>query len=98
MNIDYITGIIIDEAMDIHKDLGPGFLASVYESVLFKKLTIRGLEAAPQKPISFEYEGIYFDNGFRCAALRECLQRVVNNYKPAKSPLPGIYKKAGKEQ
>ena len=38
MSINDITGMIVDAALQIHKDLGPGLLESVYEAVLAKKL------------------------------------------------------------
>jgi iron complex transport system substrate-binding protein len=37
-NLDDITGAIVDTAMKIHIDLGPGLLESVYEMVLAKSL------------------------------------------------------------
>ncbi len=71
MEIDEITEAIIDEAMGIHKNLGPGLLESVYEIVLARKLIMRGLDVATQKPISFDYEGIHFEKGFLCDLLVE---------------------------
>ena len=65
MELDDITGIIVDSALKIHRDLGPGMLESVYESVLAAVLTRRGLKVRRQCPISFEYEGMVFDNGLR---------------------------------
>jgi iron complex transport system substrate-binding protein len=44
MEIDDITGAIVDAAMKIHIDLGPGLLESVYETVLAKALHNRGLQ------------------------------------------------------
>ena len=32
---------------------------------------MRGLDVAMQKPISFDYEGLHFDEGFRCDLLVE---------------------------
>ena len=34
MHLDIITGAILDEAIAIHRELGPGLLESVYEVVL----------------------------------------------------------------
>ena len=41
-NIDEITGAIVDAAMEIHMNLGPGLLESVYETVLAHELEERG--------------------------------------------------------
>jgi GxxExxY protein len=63
--LDEITGAIVDSAMKIHKDLGPGLLESVYEVVLAKALQNRALLVERQKAIDFEYDGIKFEEGFR---------------------------------
>lgn len=65
MELDDITGAIVDTAMQIHKDLGPGLLESVYEVVLAKALQKRGLPVERQKAIGFEYDGTRFEEGFR---------------------------------
>jgi iron complex transport system substrate-binding protein len=63
--LDTITGEIVDSAFHIHQDLGPGLLESVYELVLARDLQRRGLSVDRQKQISFEYDGLRFDNAFR---------------------------------
>jgi iron complex transport system substrate-binding protein len=71
MEIDDITGIIINHSMEIHKKLGPGLLESVYEVVLYKKLELEGLFVERQKPVDFVFEGISFQEGFRVDLLVE---------------------------
>ena len=44
---------------------GPGLLESVYEAILASALRQRGLCVERQRPISIEYDGIQFDEGFR---------------------------------
>ncbi|HSY47612.1 MAG TPA: GxxExxY protein [Thermoanaerobaculia bacterium] len=63
--LDEITGSIVDSAIRIHRDLGPGLLESVYEVVLARVLSARGFQVERQKPICFEYDGIVFEDGFR---------------------------------
>ena len=70
-DIDEITGKIVDAAYKIHVGLGPGLLESVYEAVLARELERRGLRVERQKPISFEYDGLKFDEGFRVDLLVE---------------------------
>lgn len=73
-DIDEITGIIIDEAIKVHRGLGPGLLESVYEVVLSRALEKRGLSVERQKAVSFEYDNIRFDEGFRVDLLvEECV-------------------------
>ncbi len=54
--------------------MGPGLLESVYEAVLAGMLQKRGLEVARQKIISFEFDGMIFNEGLRVDLLIEnCL-------------------------
>jgi GxxExxY protein len=70
-DIDEITGNIVDAAYKIHTGLGPGLLESVYEAVLGRELEKRGLVVERQKIISFEYDGMRFDEGLRVDLLVE---------------------------
>ena len=63
--LDDITGAIIDAAIQIHRDLGPGLLESVYEAVLCRALEKRGFSVERQVPIRFGYDGLVFEEGFR---------------------------------
>jgi iron complex transport system substrate-binding protein len=69
--LDDITGEIVDASFKIHQDLGPGLMESVYEAILSKALARRGLKVERQKPITFEYDGLTFDEGFRVDLLVE---------------------------
>ncbi len=65
LNIEELSAIVVDAAYHIHKELGPGLLESVYEIVLLKSLEKLGLIVERQKTVSFEYDGMYFDEGLR---------------------------------
>jgi GxxExxY protein len=69
--LNQITGIIIDSAIRIHRDLGPGLLESVCESVLARHLGRRGLQVERQVLVSFEYDGLRFDQALRVDLLVE---------------------------
>lgn len=86
MEIDYITGVVIDESIRIHRDLGPGLLESVYEAILWKSLLQRGLHVERQKPLSFEYNGMNFEEGFRIDLLVE--DRVIIELKSVEKMIP----------
>ena len=64
-DLDDITETIIDAAIQIHRDLGPGLLESVYEAVLARALEKRGFHVERQTAVRFEYDGLVFDEGFR---------------------------------
>ena len=90
MSINDVTGMIVDAALQIHRDLGPGLLESVYEAVLAKKLEARGLKVERQKILRFEYDGMMFDEGFRMDLLVE--NQVVVELKSVEQPAP-VHKK-----
>ena len=56
---------VIDVSFRLHRDLGPGLLESVYETVLAAKLTQLGYEVHRQMPVSFSFEGLSFDAAFK---------------------------------
>jgi len=75
LELDDVTGAIVDASLKIHRDLGPGLLESVYEALLAKELERRGLRVERQKLVRFEYDGMVFENGLRVDLLVE--SRVV---------------------
>ena len=69
MHENEIGTAIVDCAVHLHQDLGPGLLESVYEVTLARKLEKRGLSVQRQTPIPIEYDGQRFDEGFRADLL-----------------------------
>jgi GxxExxY protein len=63
--INFIARETVDAAYQVHSRLGPGLLESVYEIALSHEIRKRGLLVERQKPISIQYDGISFDEGFR---------------------------------
>jgi len=66
MTENEIGKIVVDTALAVHRDLGPGLLESVYEVILARELQLRGLSVKRQVPMPIEYHGVKFDQGF-CA-------------------------------
>ena len=60
-----IAKIVVDACYHIHTRLGPGLLESVYARILEYQLTKRGLKVQREVPISFRYDEMEFDEGFR---------------------------------
>ena len=71
MNENEIGRNVIDSAIAVHRGLGPGLLESVYEVVLARELTERGLKVERQVPVSIEYRGVRFDEGFKADIIVE---------------------------
>lgn len=71
MDENEIGKIVVDAAVQVHRELGPGLLETVYEVVLAKELEQRGLKIARQVPVPVVYRGIRFDEGFRADIIVE---------------------------
>ena len=65
MNSEQLSREVVDCAYHIHRDLGPGLMESVYETVLAHNLKKRGIPVETGKRVCFHYDGHWFDNGFR---------------------------------
>ena len=65
MTENEIGTVVIESAIAVHRELGPGLLETVYEVVLSRELQDRGLTLDRQVPVPIEYKGIRFDEGFR---------------------------------
>jgi len=71
MRLNDVTAQIVDAAYQIHQQLGPGLLETVYEVILAHELRKRGLRVRRQVPVPVEYDGLKFDEGFRLDLLVE---------------------------
>jgi GxxExxY protein len=65
MTENEISKIILDAAIAVHKELGPGLLESVYEVVLAYEIQQRGPLVERQVPIHIRYKDMTFDGAFR---------------------------------
>jgi len=70
-DIDRISGDVLDLAIRLHRELGPGLLESVYETVLAAQIGRRGYAVERQKPIDIEHDGLRFEAAFRIDILVE---------------------------
>jgi GxxExxY protein len=64
MNENDISKIIVDCAYNIHVEIGPGLLESVYELILYDRIMKTGLQIKKHCPIKVHYEGREFNKGF----------------------------------
>ena len=65
MTENEISNIIIREAINVHKILGPGLLEKVYIEALYHKLVQCGLEVFKEYPCPIIYEEIKIECGYR---------------------------------
>jgi GxxExxY protein len=64
-DIEVVSGDVVDVALRLHRDLGPGLLESVYEMVLAGRLEQMGYAVVRQKPVNIEFEGMRFEAAFK---------------------------------
>jgi len=80
---------VVDAAIVVHRELGPGLLETVYEVIFMDELRKRGLKAERQVPVAIKCRGIRFDEGFRADIIVEgkvilelkSVERITNAHK-----------------
>lgn len=65
-HVEELARIAVDTGFQLHKEIGPGLLESVYEALLAASLAERGIKIDRQKPIEIRYGGLVFAEGFPC--------------------------------
>lgn len=64
--LDDLTYEIIGSCIEVHKELGPGLLESIYHKCLKKELTVRGIAFASELSIPVFYKGEAIDADLKC--------------------------------
>lgn len=65
MQKDLLTEKVIGLAIEVHRNLGPGLLESVYEDCLCKELSDAGVEFERQRSVPVAYKNVPLETGFR---------------------------------
>ena len=71
MEINEISGSIVDRSIKMHQALGPGLLESVYQRILAYELRKVGLVVETEVPIPVEWDGNVIDESFRADLIVE---------------------------
>lgn len=69
--LNAIGGIILDAALTVHRELGPGLLESAYTVSLKHELQIRNLLVQGQAPVELNYKGINLGKAYAIDLLVE---------------------------
>ena len=83
---DALSHKAIGCAIEIHRQLGPGLLDSVYRTCLAYELQAAGCEHELEKPVPVRYKGAELDCGFRMDVLVE--RQLVVELKSVESLMP----------
>ena len=66
---------IIGAAMEVHRELGPGFLEAVYQEALEIELQQRQIPFEREKPLNIFYKGIQLSKTYNADFL--CFQNIL---------------------
>ena len=79
MTENEIAKIIVDAAIEVHRELGgPGLLEDIYEEALAEELRLRGLKVERQLPVRITYKGRVLSKPLRLDMKIEGLVLVDN--------------------
>jgi GxxExxY protein len=71
--VNQVSGAVVDAALKVHSQLGPGLLESAYKACLAHELRKRGLHVATEVGLPVVYEGEKLELGYRIDLLVENL-------------------------
>lgn len=56
-SLNVLGTVIVDSCYEVHRELGPGLLESIYVIALMKELELRGINARKEVPLRVYYKG-----------------------------------------
>lgn len=84
--LNKISGIILDSVIEVHRNLGPGLLESIYEICLEKELKLRNVSVERQVYFPVSYKNEILDLNFRLDMLVE--NEIIIELKTVEELLP----------
>jgi iron complex transport system substrate-binding protein len=72
VEIDELSGIVVDECIAIHRRLGPGLFEAVYETILAGRREAGGLKVQRQFPVALIFDDKKFETAFRVDIFVDC--------------------------
>lgn len=88
MDINKLTGIVVDLCIKIHSRLGPGCFERVYEEILYYELCKMGIYVGRQILLPIKYDELQIKDAYKLDLLIE--KRLVIELKSV-YPLPSVY-------
>ncbi|RXK59402.1 GxxExxY protein [Lacibacter luteus] len=83
---EFLASEIVDIAIKIHKELGPGLLESVYAKCFYYELNQREIPFQKEKEVPIIYQALKIDDGLRLDLLVDNLVivefKAQENYHP----------------
>ena len=86
MDENALSNEVIGAAIEVHRQIGPGLLESVYQECLTYELTGRGINVKQEVPVAVRYKGREFPAAYRMDLLIE--DKLVGELKAVDIMLP----------
>jgi GxxExxY protein len=91
MSLNFLSSKIIHAAINVHQELGPGLLESVYQACMLKEFRDMEVEVVAELPVPVMYKGeLMSHEGFRMDLLVE--DRIIVELKSVEAVQP-VHKK-----
>jgi len=88
MDINKLTGIVVDLCIKIHSRIGPGCFERVYEEILYYELIKLGIDTERQILLPIEYDELLIRDAYKLDLFLE--RKLVLELKSV-YPLPSVY-------
>ena len=88
MEINKLTGIIVDLCIKIHSKIGPGCFERVYEEILYHELLKLNIRVKRQLLLPIEYETLLIENAYKLDLFVD--EQLIVELKSI-HPLPAVY-------
>jgi GxxExxY protein len=88
MEINKLTGIVVDLCIKIHSRIGPGCFERVYEEILYFELCKLGIEVKRQLLLPLRWEELYIKSAYKLDLLLE--NKLIIELKSI-YPLPALF-------
>ena len=85
--LNEIGGIILDAAITVHRELGPGLLESAYQLALRRELELRGLKVRAKVPVELVYKEVPLGKAYEIDLLVEEEIIIENKSVEAMAPI-----------
>jgi GxxExxY protein len=88
MDINKLTGLVVDLCIKIHTKVGPGCFERVYEEILYYELCKVGLTIQRQLLLPIQYESLLIEKAYKLDLLVD--HKLVLELKSI-YPMPAVY-------
>ena len=57
LRLNHLSSIVLDAAITVHREMGPGLLENIYQYCMVKELRSRDLDVSTMVPVTLYYKG-----------------------------------------